>query len=221
METRLERQLVGAGTVLLHLLLVYSLLRVAAVNGAGESGGALEGNGEGMVVEFIALASADRESEPAPIPIQQNPAVSSRQEAVALQDSPSIETDPQVDRALSEIGEQIAFRNQAVAQLTNGGATLSASLGGNPADDLLANYHSALRASIRQKWKDLTSRPFPTGCTVRLDLAVGGPVNATSAYGCAIPHADRMQLEAAILMAQPLPYAGYESVFTTAFPLLL
>lgn len=122
---------------------------------------------------------------------------------------------------LSENREPVALARQSVAQSSGGGATLSASEGGNPLDDLLADYHGALRATIRRKWKELTSRPFPTGCTVRLDLAVGGPVNSTSASECEIPQEDRTQLEAAIMMAQPLPYAGYESVFTLSLPLTL
>lgn len=221
-EYRLERQLVGAGTILLHLLLVWSLLRVSGLGGSGESSSSgLKGTGKEMVVEFIALPSPITDSRPAPISIQQEPATPDQRYSTTPPPSPLIQSDPQVDHTLSDIGEQVALETQPEAQSVSGGANLSATPGGKPADDLLANYHGALRAAVRRKWAQLTTRPFPTGCTVRLDLSVGGPVNATSASGCDIPQADRMQLEAAVLMAQPLPYAGYESVFTADLPLTL
>jgi len=217
-EFSYQRGVVGAATILLHLLLAWSLLRVAANGGAGEGAGeALEGEGKGMVVEFIALPSPDSKSDPGPISSQQERDTSDQQDSITRPNSPFIQADPQIDRALSDVGEQIVVAPKSVAQSASAGATQ----GGKPADDLLANYHGALRATIRRKWKELTSRPFPSGCTVRLDLAVGGPVNATSASGCAIPQADRMQLEAAVLMAQPLPYAGYEAVFSNSLPLRL
>lgn len=222
LESRWERRLVGAGTVLLHILLVWLLLRVAGVGIAGEGAtNASQGTGVAMVVEFIALPAKKNISLVEPIQIEQEPSPSEGKDAVTRPDLPTAESDPTIDRALSDIGEVVDEVTRSIAQSSSAGAATSASQGGAPADDLLANYHGALRATIRRKWQTLTNRPFPSGCTVRLDLAVGGPVNSVTASGCDISQADRMQLESAILMAQPLPYAGFESVFTAALPLTL
>ena len=95
------------------------------------------------------------------------------------------------------------------------------SSGGSTGDDRLASYHAAVRAAIRRKWSERTDRPFPTGCAVQLTLTTGGSVNAISAIACNIGKEQRLQLEAAALMAQPLPYAGYEEVFVSELQLEL
>lgn len=89
--------------------------------------------------------------------------------------------------------------------------SISAAKGGSPEDDRLASYHATLRVALHRKWAALTDRPFPSGCALSMTLGTSGVLNATSARGCASE--DSLRLEAAALMAQPLPYAGYEAVF--------
>ena len=111
---------------------------------------------------------------------------------------------------------------QALAEVEQ--ATRVASVepsGGSTGDDMRARYHAALRAAIQRKWPQLTQRKSPTGCELQLALGVGGAVNATTASACNLSTEERQQLEAAALMAQPLPYGGYEEVFSPDVLLIL
>ena len=51
-------------------------------------------------------------------------------------------------------------------------------------------------------------------CRVRIRQIVGGEViSATADASCPYDEAGRRSIEAAVLRASPLPYAGFESVF--------
>lgn len=88
-------------------------------------------------------------------------------------------------------------------------------------NDLLASYQTALRHAIQRKWDALSDRRFPAGCTLHLKQGVGGTVAEISTADCSLAEEDRLRLEAATLMAQPLPYSGYESVFVSDLNLTL
>lgn len=81
-------------------------------------------------------------------------------------------------------------------------------------DDLLARYHAAIRAKIESMWSGTTSATIPDDCVLSLELQAGGTLVSATASGCPMSDALRNQLEAAALMSQPLPYAGFESVFS-------
>ncbi len=219
-ESPRERHLVGAGTLLLHVLLVWWLVQTPGrgLAGAGEfsTGG---GAGDALVVEFVAVPSPTSHSRTPPAPLMPE-----QHDTVTRPDTTSLDTKSTVPHVLSETGEYAPPDAQSAPVAPSSSqpiGTTSAAKGGNPGDDRLASYHAALRAAIRKKWSDLTDRPFPSGCALRLTLATGGSLNATSANGCALSGEDRMQLEASALMAQPLPYAGYEAVFVSDLVLTL
>ncbi len=217
------RRLVGLGVMFLHLLLVAFLLHAAGQGELG-AGDQSQGPGTALSVPFVTLTP--------PTPSVRVPPAS----VALLTPTPENGLDtfantPDVASAktrqvLSEVGNQASTTDAprmplGLTKETAAAATAPAANGGRPEDNRLATYHAALRAAVRKKWMDLTARRFPSGCTLRLNLAVGGPVNATSASGCAVSDEDRLQLEAAALMAQPLPYAGYESVFQPDLALVL
>lgn len=92
-------------------------------------------------------------------------------------------------------------------------ADASASGGGND-NALRGRYAAALRDAITSKW----TRPesIASGAPCRLvirQLAGGQVVDAQVGAPCSYDEAGRRSIEAAVLKAQPLPYAGFEKVF--------
>ena len=221
MESRTERRIVGAGTLLLHALLGGFLLTVAGqgIPGAGQ---ARQGVDDALVVAFIAVPAKGSAQAEVPALSPSDPAPAQEQPEHSEQTTPT--TGPGHPHILSEQGDY-APPDAATAAATSSSqasaAASNAAMRGSPANDLVANYQAALRARIAQTWRTLSRRDFPTGCALHLRQSPGGSVTATSANGCALSQDDRLQLEAAALMAQPLPYAGYESVFTTELVLEL
>ena len=212
-EPRRERQCVGVGTVLLHVLLAWWLLQVAGRGAVGASDG-LEGEGDALVVEYIALPMQGDNAGQLPLEALREPIAPERHDPTTR---PHAAPDPNdaLARSLSEAGEYVPpeAASRSAARSSQPHSPGSAARGGNPADDLFASYQAALRAHIAQTWRSLTDRDFPSGCSLRLSQNAGGAVTATSANGCPLSQEDRLQLEAATLMAQPLPYTGYEAVF--------
>lgn len=91
-------------------------------------------------------------------------------------------------------------------------ADAAASGGGD--DGPLGRYAAALQDAIRAKWV----RPdnIPAGATCRLvirQLPGGEVMDAQVSSPCVYDEAGRRSIEAAVLKAQPLPYAGFEKVF--------
>lgn len=95
------------------------------------------------------------------------------------------------------------------AGLTQGGDNA----GGNNDDGLRAAYLAALRAAIRQHWNHEAS---PQRCSVTIKQSPGGAVQSATTGACSLSPQERRTLEAAALMAQPLPYTGFEAVYADA-----
>ena len=91
--------------------------------------------------------------------------------------------------------------------------------GQNPSlhDSLRDRYEAAIRSAIERKWQSLSQSRLKKNCTLHFTQASGGVVTSALARNCDLPEEDRVRLEAAVLMAQPLPYQGYESVFIKEF----
>lgn len=75
---------------------------------------------------------------------------------------------------------------------------------------LRAAYIDALRAAIRKHW---SYQGPPKQCSLNIQQLPGGTVQSAIAGECSLPTQDRHALEAAVLMAQPLPYEGFEAIF--------
>lgn len=94
-------------------------------------------------------------------------------------------------------------------------AAASAPPGAGGVDDgLQARYAAALQSAITAKW----TRPdsIPPGALCRLvirQLPGGEVVSAEVSSPCSYDEQGRRSIEAAVLKAQPLPYAGFERVF--------
>ncbi|HSR66132.1 MAG TPA: cell envelope integrity protein TolA [Xanthomonadaceae bacterium] len=79
---------------------------------------------------------------------------------------------------------------------------------------LLAKYRAALQSAITQNWTRPDSVPLGQRCKIVIRQLPGGQVvDAQVDPSCPYDEAGRRSIEAAVLKAQPLPYAGFEPVF--------
>jgi len=80
--------------------------------------------------------------------------------------------------------------------------------------DLLARYKAALNAAIVQNWTRPETVPLGQRCKIVIRQVPGGTViDASVDPSCPYDELGRRSIEAAVLKAQPLPYAGFEPVF--------
>jgi len=113
--------------------------------------------------------------------------------------------------------KQIADARARSASEEAAAADASASTPGqNGVDEgLLARYRAALQATIASKWTRPDSVPVGARCRIHIRQLPGGSVmSAEVSSPCAYDEQGRRSIEAAVLKAQPLPYAGFESVFS-------
>lgn len=117
------------------------------------------------------------------------------------------------EQRLRQLADARAQRaSEAAAQAD---ATASAPTGNQGVDnDLLGRYQAALIEAIRSKWTRPDSVPYGQRCRIEITQLPGGEVmNVSVSPSCPYDEAGRRSVEAAVLKAQPLPYAGFESVF--------
>lgn len=118
--------------------------------------------------------------------------------------------------------DQAAQRLQQIAdfkaqQASDAAASASPPPGNPDADNgLRARYAAALINAIRSNWTTRLDNVPPTArCVINITQLPGGKViSAEVAPSCPYDAAAKRQVEAAVLKAQPLPYAGFESVFS-------
>lgn len=80
--------------------------------------------------------------------------------------------------------------------------------------DLAARYRAALDEAIKKNWSRPAWMPANMRCKLIIDQTPGGAVTEVHVDpSCPYDELDRRSLEAAVLQAQPLPYAGFEPVF--------
>lgn len=79
---------------------------------------------------------------------------------------------------------------------------------------LLARYQAALQEAILRNWTRPDSVPLGQRCKLNIRQIAGGEViDVQVAASCPYDELGRRSVEAAVLKAQPLPYAGFEAVF--------
>lgn len=94
-------------------------------------------------------------------------------------------------------------------------ASAAAPPGNNGVDaGLLGAYQAALTRAISEKWTRPESIPAGARCRITIRQLPGGEVvDAQVGTPCSYDEQGRRSIEAAVLKAQPLPYAGFEPVF--------
>ncbi|QDH70896.1 cell envelope integrity protein TolA [Marilutibacter alkalisoli] len=114
-------------------------------------------------------------------------------------------------RQAEERLKQIADAQARTA--SSGAASAPAGQGGTDTD-LRARYQAALTQAILSKWTRPETVPIGARCRLVIRQLPGGEVmSAEVSSPCAYDEQGRRSIEAAVLKAQPLPYAGFESVF--------
>ena len=77
-----------------------------------------------------------------------------------------------------------------------------------------ALYSVAIKDAITRQWTRPESIPMGVPCQVRIRQIPGGEVvDVQVSAGCPYDQLGKRSLEAAVLKASPLPYAGFEDVF--------
>ena len=91
-----------------------------------------------------------------------------------------------------------------------------AQTGANGQDnDLTARYAAAIQAAVTQNWNRPESIPAGLRCTLLIVQIPGGDVISASVTSpCNADAAARLSIEQAVMRAAPLPYRGYEKVFS-------
>ena len=118
------------------------------------------------------------------------------------------------EQKLEQIANARAGRASEDAARADAG--LSAPAGNNGVDDgLKARYGAALQAAIEAKWTRPDNIPAGAVCRLVIRQLPGGEVmSAEVSSPCAYDEQGRRSIEAAVLKAQPLPYEGFEAVFS-------
>ena len=117
------------------------------------------------------------------------------------------------EQKLKQIADAQA-RNAAEAAAQSDAAA-SAPPGNNGVDaGLLARYQAALQEAILRNWTRPDSVPLGQRCKLHIRQVQGGTViDVQVDAGCPYDELGKRSVEAAVLKAQPLPYAGFEAVF--------
>ena len=224
---RWDKSISGACALLAHALLI-ALLAHQTGNGLSKYRGNGQTHGDSLVIyPMMASPSANRTSPAAPAAKTTTADASTAEPSALAQKQILATTNPDATHPLSQSGsnagthasERDTSRNATLRTTASVAASISSGSSGE--NTLLASYQAAIRTSISSTWQRLSKRDYPAGCTIHLSQSPGGIVTATSAAACGLSREDQFQLEAAALIAQPMPYAGYEPVFSSEMDLAL
>ena len=112
---------------------------------------------------------------------------------------------------------QAEMRAQQLADARTAAASPAPPPPGNRGVDpgLQARYAAALQQAIARQWTRPESVPLGQRCRLTIHQIPGGEVTSVDiSPGCPYDALGRRSVEAAVLKASPLPYAGFESVFS-------
>lgn len=121
----------------------------------------------------------------------------------------------------AELAEQ-KLKQIADARAVQSAPSAAAPPPGNNGVDtgLQARYAAALQEAILAKWTRPETVPVGVRCRLVIRQLPGGEVmSAEVSSPCAYDEQGRRSIEAAVLKAQPLPYAGFETVFARTLTL--
>lgn len=175
--------------------------------------------------------------EPDPAPVEQekvqrdavSPEVAKvpREQEAKRKQPDQAELDAQKREQLAEIRKQreqaarertqAEMRAQQLADARAAQGGTAAPPRGNPDSRSAVNalYSVALKDAITRQWTRPESIPLGVPCQVRIRQIPGGEVvDVQVSSGCPYDQLGKRSLEAAVLKASPLPYAGFEDVFS-------
>ncbi|RDZ29549.1 cell envelope integrity protein TolA [Lysobacter silvisoli] len=115
---------------------------------------------------------------------------------------------------LEQLADASASRASTQAAQSDAAASAQAGPGGAGDPGLQAAYIAALQAAIKSKWTRPDSVPLGAKCRLVIRQLQGGEViDVKVSSPCSYDEQAQRSIEAAVLKAQPLPYAGFEKVF--------
>ena len=119
----------------------------------------------------------------------------------------------QADLAAQKLQQIADFKAQ---QASDAAASASPPPGNPNADSALkSRYAAALTQAIRSNWSRPDNVPLTVRCVINITQLPGGKViDVQVSPSCPYDALGKRSVEAAVLKAQPLPYAGFESVFS-------
>lgn len=112
--------------------------------------------------------------------------------------------------------KQIAERNAQQASEQRAAASAASPPPGRPDGDsgLAAKYAAAIQEAVRRNWRRPDNIPLGQVCRMYIMQLPGGEVMSVEFdASCPYDAQGRRSVEAAVRAAEPLPYAGFESVF--------
>ncbi|MDR6991676.1 cell envelope integrity protein TolA [Luteimonas sp. 3794] len=112
--------------------------------------------------------------------------------------------------------KQIAERNAQQASEQRAAAASASPPPGRPDGDsgLAAKYAAAIQEAVRRNWRRPDNIPLGQVCRMYITQLPGGEViNVEFDPSCPYDAQGRRSVEAAVRAAEPLPFAGFESVF--------
>jgi colicin import membrane protein len=132
---------------------------------------------------------------------------------------------------LAKVQKEQALAQQKLQQLADARARAAAGASANPQqygqqpaqspgqggsdDGLLAQYKAAIQEKVSREWIRPDSVALGTRCVIVIKQLPGGDViSAEVQSNCPMDPAGRDSVERAVLKAQPLPYRGFEPVFS-------
>lgn len=219
-----ERSLAIAISVVLHVLLFLFFWEGSTAGGLGGGDVAGDGAGQGVSVDFQSGGEfrqrIDLIAEPTDPPAETIKASANQQVALpspllskieAVDDS-NVKNVSEAAPITAEQGSQSSVSSSDRYSERQG----VSSGGGSGKDGLRAAYLAALKAAIDKHW----ARTGGKGkCSLILKQSIGGSVQSAISTDCELDLDSRRGLEAAALMAQPLPYLGFETVFASEMQL--
>lgn len=122
-------------------------------------------------------------------------------------------------RAAAREAEQAERQLEKIAQARAAQASESSATAPPPGNNgvdtgLQAQYQAAIQQAVLAKWTRPETVPLGARCKLIIRQLPGGEVmSAEVSSPCAYDEQGRRSIEAAVLKAQPLPHAGFESVF--------
>jgi colicin import membrane protein len=119
----------------------------------------------------------------------------------------------EADRAAQKLQQLADWKAQ---QASEAAAGASPPPGDPDADNALrSRYAAALTRAIRSNWTRPDNVPLAARCDISITQLPGGKViRVDVSPSCPYDALGKRSVEAAVLKAQPLPYAGFESVFS-------
>lgn len=167
------------------------------------------------------VREAKRRQEQVDLTEEKRQAEAQRQERLAATEAERQRQIAEIRRRRAAASREAELAEQKLRQIadaraaTTSPSAASAPAGNNGVDTgLQARYAAALQEAILAKWTRPETVPLGARCRLTIRQLPGGEVmSAEVSSPCAYDEQGRRSIEAAVLKAQPLPYAGFESVF--------